>query len=103
MIMELRQRFGVSQPRACRLVGQHRSAQRRPARAPRSAEEAQLLPGTEAGIGRRLACLFDLRGVALGGLLVITPPARLALSGRRRLLEGLQRAPCSVRTFILRS
>ncbi|MEH1016298.1 IS3 family transposase [Micromonospora sp. CPCC 206060] len=35
----LQQRFGVAQRRACRLVGQHRSAQRRPAPAPRDADE----------------------------------------------------------------
>lgn len=35
----LQQRFGVSQRRACRLAGQHRSAQRRPAPVPRDADE----------------------------------------------------------------
>jgi transposase InsO family protein len=34
----LQQRFGVSQRRACRLVGQHRSAQRRPAPTPADAD-----------------------------------------------------------------
>ena len=31
-VVVLQQRFGVSQRRACRVVGQHRSTQRRPAR-----------------------------------------------------------------------
>jgi putative transposase len=37
----LRQRFGVSQRRACRIVGQHRFTQRAPRR-PTSTEEQQL-------------------------------------------------------------
>ena len=37
----LQERFGVSQPRACRVVSQHRSTQRRPAR-PIPAEEEKL-------------------------------------------------------------
>jgi len=44
-VVVLQQRFGVSQRRACRLVGQHRSAQRRPPRP---------VPDTEARLRNRL-------------------------------------------------
>jgi putative transposase len=36
----LQQRFGVSERRACRVVGQHRSTQRKPAVEPSSVEQA---------------------------------------------------------------
>jgi len=35
----LKERFGASERRACRVVGQHRSTQRKPARAPREVDE----------------------------------------------------------------
>jgi transposase len=35
----LQERFGVSERRACRVAGQHRSTQRKPARPPRAADE----------------------------------------------------------------
>ncbi len=40
-VVVLVERFGVSERRACRVVGQHRSTQRRPAR-PEPAEDAKL-------------------------------------------------------------
>ncbi len=40
-VVVLQQRFGVSQRRACRVVGQHRSTQRQPAR-PVPAEDEKL-------------------------------------------------------------
>ena len=40
-VERLQERFGVSERRACRVVGQHRSTQRRP-KAPPSANEVEL-------------------------------------------------------------
>ena len=38
-VERLQARFGVSERRACRVVGQHRSTQRRPKAAPSAAEQ----------------------------------------------------------------
>ncbi len=75
-VVVLQERFGVSERRACRVVGQHRSTQRKPCR-PRPGEEDKLrrrlraTPGAiPAGAGRwPIACSCGRGGASTASAL----------------------------------